>query len=219
MAYLFVPFPMTLDDPEGHSLNAELIKCNSTNICATFVRCRLLGWFNVRFGGKLALSTVLLVFSPRSAESPTVAAAAGTPLPERTLDCITELPTTEGSVWPLEPLRVVPTVRRPTDPEIPGPPPKGTDSGPASSVDTDWGPLATVSCDLTENSVIPATCGGNVVRFDVRFPRHTSLIALERVKCAIITDYENGAKQRYFFIVPDDGGAIAQAKCLSSNAK
>jgi len=29
MAYLFVPFPMTLDDLEG------LIKCNSTNICAT----------------------------------------------------------------------------------------------------------------------------------------------------------------------------------------
>ena len=36
MAYLFVPFPMTLDDPEGHSPNAGLIKCNSTNICATF---------------------------------------------------------------------------------------------------------------------------------------------------------------------------------------
>ena len=36
MAYLFVPFPMTLDDIEGHSPNAGLIKCNSTNICATF---------------------------------------------------------------------------------------------------------------------------------------------------------------------------------------
>jgi len=37
MAYLFVPFPMTLDDLEGHSPYAELIKCNSTtNICATF---------------------------------------------------------------------------------------------------------------------------------------------------------------------------------------
>ena len=36
MAYLFVPFPMTLDDLEGHSPNAGLIKCNSTNICATF---------------------------------------------------------------------------------------------------------------------------------------------------------------------------------------
>jgi len=36
MAYLFVPFPMTLDDVEGHSPNAGLIKCNSTNICATF---------------------------------------------------------------------------------------------------------------------------------------------------------------------------------------
>ena len=35
MAYLFVPFPMTLDDLEGHSPNAGLIKCNSTNICAT----------------------------------------------------------------------------------------------------------------------------------------------------------------------------------------
>jgi len=36
MAYLFVPFPVTLDDLEGHSHNAGLIKCNSTNICATF---------------------------------------------------------------------------------------------------------------------------------------------------------------------------------------
>jgi len=36
MAYLFVPFPITLNDLKGHSLNAGLIKCNSTNICATF---------------------------------------------------------------------------------------------------------------------------------------------------------------------------------------
>jgi len=36
MAYLFVPFPMTLDDLEGHLPNAGLIKCNLTNICATF---------------------------------------------------------------------------------------------------------------------------------------------------------------------------------------
>jgi len=36
MAYLFVPFPVTLDDLEGHSTNAELIKCNSKNICAAF---------------------------------------------------------------------------------------------------------------------------------------------------------------------------------------
>ena len=36
MAYLFVPFPMTLDDLEGHSPNAGLIKCNSTIICVTF---------------------------------------------------------------------------------------------------------------------------------------------------------------------------------------
>ena len=36
MAYLFVPFPMTFDDLEGHSPNAGLIKCNSTKICATF---------------------------------------------------------------------------------------------------------------------------------------------------------------------------------------
>jgi len=35
-AYQFVPFPMTLDDLEGHSPNAGLTKCNSTNICATF---------------------------------------------------------------------------------------------------------------------------------------------------------------------------------------
>jgi len=36
IAYLFVTFLMTLDDLEGHSPNAELITCNSTNICATF---------------------------------------------------------------------------------------------------------------------------------------------------------------------------------------
>ena len=36
MAYLIVPFPMTLNDLECHSPFAELIKCNSTNICATF---------------------------------------------------------------------------------------------------------------------------------------------------------------------------------------
>ena len=36
MAYLFVPFSVTLDDLEGHTPNAGLIKCNSTNICATF---------------------------------------------------------------------------------------------------------------------------------------------------------------------------------------
>ena len=32
MAYPFVPFPMTLDDREGHSPNAGPIECNSTNI-------------------------------------------------------------------------------------------------------------------------------------------------------------------------------------------
>ena len=36
MPYQFVLFPMTLDDLGGHSRNAGLIKCNSTNICATF---------------------------------------------------------------------------------------------------------------------------------------------------------------------------------------
>jgi len=36
MAYIFVPFPMTLDDLEGHSPSAGLIKCNSANICATY---------------------------------------------------------------------------------------------------------------------------------------------------------------------------------------
>ena len=36
MAYIFVPFPITLDDLEGHSPNAGLIKGNSTNICGTF---------------------------------------------------------------------------------------------------------------------------------------------------------------------------------------
>jgi len=35
MAYLFVPFLMTLDDLECHSPNAGLIKCNLTN-CTTF---------------------------------------------------------------------------------------------------------------------------------------------------------------------------------------
>jgi len=36
MAYVFVSFPMTLDDLESHSRDAGLIKCNSTNICVTF---------------------------------------------------------------------------------------------------------------------------------------------------------------------------------------
>ena len=36
MAYLLVLFPTTLDDLEGHSHNAGLIKWNSMNICATF---------------------------------------------------------------------------------------------------------------------------------------------------------------------------------------
>ena len=38
MAYVLVPFPVTLDDLEGHLPNAGLIKCNSTNICATLAR-------------------------------------------------------------------------------------------------------------------------------------------------------------------------------------
>jgi len=36
MAYLSVPFPMILDDLEGHSRDAGLIKFNSTNICVIF---------------------------------------------------------------------------------------------------------------------------------------------------------------------------------------
>jgi len=32
MAYLFVPFPVTLDDLKCHLPNAGLIKCNSRNI-------------------------------------------------------------------------------------------------------------------------------------------------------------------------------------------
>jgi len=36
VAYQFVPFSVTLDDLEGHSLNAGLIKCKSTNTCVTF---------------------------------------------------------------------------------------------------------------------------------------------------------------------------------------
>ena len=39
MAYILIlPFPVTLDDLEGHSPNAGLIKCNLTNICATIAR-------------------------------------------------------------------------------------------------------------------------------------------------------------------------------------
>jgi len=38
MAYLFIPFSVTLDDLEGHSLNAGLIICNLTNICVTLAR-------------------------------------------------------------------------------------------------------------------------------------------------------------------------------------
>jgi len=40
MAYLFVPFPMNLDDLESYSPNAGLIKCNSTNILFLFGRWR-----------------------------------------------------------------------------------------------------------------------------------------------------------------------------------
>jgi len=36
MAYLFVPFPVTLDDLKGHSTNVGLVKCNSMNIYVTF---------------------------------------------------------------------------------------------------------------------------------------------------------------------------------------
>jgi len=36
MAYLFVPFPLTLDDLESRSPNAGLIICNSTNISTAF---------------------------------------------------------------------------------------------------------------------------------------------------------------------------------------
>ena len=36
MVYRFVPFLVTLNDLKGHSSVAGLIKCNSTNICATF---------------------------------------------------------------------------------------------------------------------------------------------------------------------------------------
>jgi len=36
MAYRFVPSPVTLGNLESHSPVAGLIKCNSTNICATF---------------------------------------------------------------------------------------------------------------------------------------------------------------------------------------
>jgi len=35
-AYQFVSFPMTLNDLKGHSPIAQLFKCNSSSICATF---------------------------------------------------------------------------------------------------------------------------------------------------------------------------------------
>jgi len=38
MAYLFVPFLVTLDDLKGHLPNARLIRGNSTNIRVTFAR-------------------------------------------------------------------------------------------------------------------------------------------------------------------------------------
>jgi len=41
MAYLFVPIPVVLDDLEGYLPNAGLIKCISTNICATSARFQL----------------------------------------------------------------------------------------------------------------------------------------------------------------------------------
>jgi len=36
IAYLFVPFPMTSKNAEGHLPNAGLIESNLKNICATF---------------------------------------------------------------------------------------------------------------------------------------------------------------------------------------
>ena len=36
MAYRFMPFPVSLDVVKGHLPVAGLIKCNSTNNCATF---------------------------------------------------------------------------------------------------------------------------------------------------------------------------------------
>jgi len=36
MACRFVPFPVTLNDLDGHSSVAMLFKCSLTNICSTF---------------------------------------------------------------------------------------------------------------------------------------------------------------------------------------
>jgi len=36
VAYRLVPFAVALNDLEGHSPVTGFIKCNSTNICATF---------------------------------------------------------------------------------------------------------------------------------------------------------------------------------------
>ena len=36
MAYQMVATAVTLNDPEGHSLFADVFKCNPSNICAAF---------------------------------------------------------------------------------------------------------------------------------------------------------------------------------------
>jgi len=79
MAYLFVPFPVTLDDIEGYLCNAGPIKCNFTNICATFstvltdmVRslgnswascCHQQSWSDIFDWCQCCFSRALLVFS------------------------------------------------------------------------------------------------------------------------------------------------------------
>jgi len=107
---------------------------------------------------------------------------------------------------------VVPTVRGPTDPEFPDPPPKGTDSGPASFVVTDKGPLAAVTSDLTGKSTGSATRGTSSGSTSSSLDILAPLIALERVKSVIIADYENGVNSRYFFIAQLNGGANAQSQ-------
>ena len=116
-----------------------------------------------------------------------------TPLSERTQDSFSGIPATVGSAWPPEPPRTVFAERGPVDPEIPGPLSRGTDSGPVSLAAMDSGPLAAVSCDLTTYSVVTETEGTSSGSTSPSLHTSASLIALERVNCAIMTDYENGS--------------------------
>ena len=55
------------------------------------------------------------------------------PLSEKTSDSSGAILTAVESACPPEPPRVVSARRGPVDPKLPGPPPEGTDSGPAAA--------------------------------------------------------------------------------------